>query len=314
MPKISLPKISIIIPVYNGEQTIQATLDSILSQSFQDWELIISNDGSTDRTLEIIEAIPDPRIQIISDSNAGLSESRNRGIRIATGEYISFLDADDLWSPDKLEAQLQALENNPEAAVAYSWTDYIDEKGNKVQSGLHGSPKGNVLPELFVCNFLENGSNLLVRREALDRVGYFDTSLTSAQDWDLYLRLAECYHFVPVSRVQIFYRILSTSFSTNLPRHHSQCLRVLKSTLNRNLESLQPLYHKSLANLYKYLTCKVFLTAGSRKNGLLAIYFDLQYFRYQEKRSGLKLFLILLLKGIILTVLGYRKKLDMKRN
>jgi glycosyltransferase involved in cell wall biosynthesis len=303
-----MPKISIVIPVYNGEKTIRETLDSVFAQTFQDWELIISNDGSSDRTLELIEAISDPRLQIISDTNAGLSVSRNRGIKIATGEYISFLDADDLWSPDKLEAQLQALEKHPEAAVAYSWTDYIDESGNWLHSGLHLSPEGNVLPELFLQNFLENGSNLLVRREAIDRVGYFETSLTSAQDWDLYLRLADLYYFVPVSRVQIFYRILSTSFSTNLNRHHSQGLLVIDRALQRNPTSLEPLKQKTLAHFYKYLACKVFNTTGNRKNGILSIYFNCQYFRYEKaKISGLKLYSILLIKGVILIILGQNK-------
>ncbi|WP_204106044.1 MULTISPECIES: glycosyltransferase [Spirulina sp. CCY15215] len=300
-----MPKISIIIPVYNGEKTIRETIDSVFAQTFQDWELIISNDGSSDRTLEIVTAISDPRIRIISDVNAGLSESRNRGIKMAIGAYISFLDADDLWSPDKLEAQLQALENNPEAAVAYSWTDYIDDRGNWVRSGLHLSPQGNVLSELFLHNFLENGSNLLVRREAIDRIGYFETSLTSVQDWDFYLRLADRYHFVPVSRSQIFYRISDTSFSTNLQRHHSQSLLVIELALKRNPELLQPLKNKSLSLLYKYLACKVFSTSANRKNGRLSLYFSWQYFRYESlKFSGIKLFFILFIKGIFLTVLG----------
>ena len=306
-----MPKISIIIPVYNGEKTIQETLDSVFAQTFSDWELIVSNDGSSDRTLEIVEAIHDPRIRIVSGENGGLSVSRNRGIAIATGEYLSFLDADDLWSPDKLATQLQALENNPEAAVAYSWTDYIDEKGTWLHSGLHLSPKGNVLSELFLHNFLENGSNLLVRREALDRVGYFETSLTSAQDWDLYLRLADCYQFVPVPRAQIFYRIVSTSFSTNLHRHHEQGLRVIERALQRNSKSLKPLKTKTLAHFYKYLACKVFNTVGNRKNGILSLYFNWQYFRYQNYSfSAIKLSTILIIKGIALIILGRNYKRD----
>ncbi|MCF3623160.1 glycosyltransferase family 2 protein, partial [Planktothrix agardhii] len=118
-----MPKISVIIPVYNGEKTIQKTIESVLQQTWQDFELIVINDGSQDATLEILSSIQDPRLRILSYSNAGLASSRNRGITEATGEYISFLDADDLWTPDKLEAQFQALEEHPEAAVAYSWTD-----------------------------------------------------------------------------------------------------------------------------------------------------------------------------------------------
>ena len=125
-----------------------------MKQTFQDLELIVINDGSQDATLEVLSSIQDPRLRILSYSNAGLASSRNRGITEATGEYISFLDADDLWTPDKLEAQLQALQEHPEAAVAYSWTDYIDQSSQFLHSGRHITINGNVYQNLLVNNFL----------------------------------------------------------------------------------------------------------------------------------------------------------------
>lgn len=113
-----MPTISVIIPVYNGQKTIKETIQSVLNQTFADWELIIVNDGSQDATLEIINSINDYRIKVFSYSNAGVSSSRNRGIDQAQGEFISFLDADDLWTPDKLKEQLKALQENPQAALA----------------------------------------------------------------------------------------------------------------------------------------------------------------------------------------------------
>src|SRR4028119_812278 len=109
--------ISVIIPVYNGEKTIQETIESVLNQTFTDFELIVINDGSQDATLEIVERIQDSRLKVLSYPNAGQAASRNRGLSHASGEYISFIDADDLWTPDKLEAQLRALQDNPQAAV-----------------------------------------------------------------------------------------------------------------------------------------------------------------------------------------------------
>src|SRR3712207_3352824 len=114
-----MPLISVIIPVYNGEKTIQETIESVLNQTFPSFELIVINDGSHDSTLDIVSSIKDPRIKVFSYPNAGLSASRNRGISVACGEYVSFIDADDLWTPDKLEAQYKALQANPQAAVAY---------------------------------------------------------------------------------------------------------------------------------------------------------------------------------------------------
>ena len=159
---------------------------------------IVINDGSQDLTLEVISSIPDSRIQVYSYPNSGLAASRNRGIVRAVGEYIAFIDADDLWTSDKLEAQLHALKANPDAAVAYSWTDYIDESGQFLRRGSHITVNGNIYPDLLVLDFLENGSNPLIRKQAFVECGNFDESLTAAEDWDLLLRLASRYHFICV--------------------------------------------------------------------------------------------------------------------
>ena len=136
--------ISVIIPVHNGEKTIKETILSVLNQTFEDWELIIINDGYTDSTIEIIAQIQDDRIRVFNYENAGLARSRNRGIDHYQGEFISFLDADDLWTTDKLEAQFQTLQDNPKVMVAYSWTDYIDESSQFLHSGTHITKNGNV--------------------------------------------------------------------------------------------------------------------------------------------------------------------------
>ena len=115
-----MPTISVVIPAYNAEHTILDTIKSVQQQTFSDYEIIVINDGSEDRTLELVEQVEDSRVKVFSYSNGGLSTARNRGIARATGEYITFLDADDLWTPDKLEAQLAALQKHPEAGVAYS--------------------------------------------------------------------------------------------------------------------------------------------------------------------------------------------------
>src|SRR4028118_1589922 len=160
-----MPLISVIIPVYNGEKTIRETIESILNQTFTDFELIVINDGSQDATLEIVECIQDSRLKVFSYPNAGQAASRNQGISHACGRYISFIDADDLWAPDKLEAQLKALQANPQAAVAYSWTKCIDELGQFSRRGSHISATGNVYGKLLLIDFIENGSNPLIRAE-----------------------------------------------------------------------------------------------------------------------------------------------------
>jgi glycosyltransferase involved in cell wall biosynthesis len=268
-----MPVISIVIPVYNGEKTIEETVRSVLKQTFQDFEIIIINDGSKDKTLEVIDGISDSRIQVYSYSNSGQGASRNRGISYAKGQYLSFLDADDLWTSDKLEAQLDALQANPEAAVAYSWTDFIDEFGNFLRPGSHLNLSGNVYPHLLLSNILENGSNPLIRREAIDKVGQFDESLPPAEDWDLYLRLAAEYPFIVVPRPQILYRVYANSSSTNVFHLETVSVKVIDKAFEKTPASLQYLKSHSLANLYKYLTFKSLEHSSGRIQGLAAIRF-----------------------------------------
>ena len=265
--------ISVIIPVYNGEKTIRETIESVLNQTFRNFELIILNDGSQDSTLEVVSSIQDFRLKVFSHPNAGLAASRNRGTFHAVGEYISFIDADDLWTPDKLETQLKALQDNPEAAVAYSWTNYIDESGQFLRRGGYLTANGDVYAKLLVVDFLENGSNPLIRRQALIQVRGFDESLPAAEDWDVLLRLAAQYSFVAVPYPQILYRVSASSMSAHVVRQETACLKVLERAFKQAPESLQYLKKYSMANLYRYLSFKVLDAYPDRKRGLIAARF-----------------------------------------
>jgi glycosyltransferase involved in cell wall biosynthesis len=250
-------KISVIIPVCNGEKTIKATIESVLNQIFFNLEIIVINDGSTDSTLKIVKSISDSRLQIFSYPNAGPSASRNRGIAQASGEYISFIDADDLWTNEKLESQWTALQNHKTAALAYSWTDFIDAEGKFVKSGRRIKATGDAYSKLLVCNFLENGSNPLIRTEAIKAVGDFDESLWAAEDWDMWLRLSACYEFVAVPKVQILYRVSANSLSTNLLKMETDSLQVIERAFtHQKAKSLQHLKQQSLALIYKYIAFK----------------------------------------------------------
>lgn len=265
-----MPLISVIIPVYNGEKTIRETIESVLNQTFLYFELIVINDGSQDATLEIVDRIQDSRLKVFSYPNAGQAVSRNRGISRATGEYLSFIDADDLWTADKLEAQLKALQENPQAAVAYSWTECIDESGQFSRRGSHISVTGDVYGKLLLVDFIENGSNPLIRRQALDEVGDFDASMTPSEDRDLWLRLAVRYPFVVVPSPQILYRQSASSESANVSRMEAASLRVIDRAFAQAPESLQHLKQPSLANIYKGLTFKALEGLPSRQRGLTA--------------------------------------------
>ena len=267
-----MPLISVIIPVYNGEKTIKETIESVLNQTFTDFEIIVINDGSKDETIQIVESLQDPRIKLFSYPNAGQAASRNRGISKAVGEFIAFLDADDLWTPDKLEAQLKALQENPQAAVAYSWTDFIDESGKFLRPGAYMSVTGDVYKHLLVVNFLENGSNPLIRASALAEVGDFDGSVTPAEDWDMWLRLAIRYQFVAVPSAQILYRVSASSSSANVFRLEAGCLPAIERAFSQ-APSLRYLKPTCLANIYKYLTFKALEGLPRRPTAIVAVKF-----------------------------------------
>ena len=307
-----LPKISVIIPAYNSEKTIKYTIQSVLNQTFSDLELIIINDGSQDSTIEVIAEIEDSRIKVFSYPNAGGNVSRNRGLHLAVGEFVSFLDADDLWTPDKLHSQLKALQENITAKVAYSWTDYIDENGEFILSGKRLNLNGNVYGNLLLNNFLENGSNPLICRTSLIKLGGFDESLSAAQDWDMWLRLASQFDFVCVPSVQILYRISANSVSSNLVRQENSCLQVLERAYKESSylgdaparSALKHNWNISLANLYKYLTCKALQKPFNHKKVLAAVIFLWKYFFYDPSRlQNINFTLKLSLKIVIILIM-----------
>ena len=252
--KMKAPKISIVIPAYNSESTITETIESVQKQTFSDFEVIIIDDGSTDKTVEIINKIDDERIKVISYENGGVSTARNRGISHTNGEFIAFIDADDLWTIDKLELQIAALEKYPEAGVAYSWTYFMYEQGKVIKPGHPVYFKGDVYSNLLVENFLAHGSNPLVRREVIDCVGGYDSNFPHCADWDFYLRLASYCHFALVPKHQIYYRQSSGSMTSKIDGIEKQLLMMFEKTFKAASPQYQYLRNRSLAWVYQYFT------------------------------------------------------------
>jgi glycosyltransferase involved in cell wall biosynthesis len=247
-----VPKVSIIIPAYNSENTIKETISSVQQQSFTDWELIIIDDGSQDNTVDIVKNIAEPRLKLFVYENGGVSIARNRGIAQAKGEFVTFLDSDDLWTYDKLESQIAALNQNPQAKVAYSWTNFIDENGTFLFSGEALSYQGNIYRHLLLTNFLLSGSNILVRRDALQLVKDFNPNLSYAADWDFYLRLAIKFDFVVVPKYQILYRQSGNSMSSKIEEIKQESLYVIDKAFQSAPSQLQFLKKRSYSILYLY--------------------------------------------------------------
>ena len=249
-----MPVISIIIPAYNAEKTILETIQSLQKQTFSDFEIIVINDGSIDKTVQLLNSIDEPRLKVFSYPNGGLPVARNRGIDRATGEYITFIDADDLWTPEKLADQLAALQQHPEAGVAYSWTAFIDENSQFLYAWEPIYYQGDVYPTLLLKNFISSGSNLLVRKEFIAAAGRFDPELKSAEDWDYYIRLAALCHFVVVPKYQILYRRSSGSMTSKVDVMERYIVTVTERAFQQAPEKFQYLKKQSLAYTYRFLS------------------------------------------------------------
>jgi glycosyltransferase involved in cell wall biosynthesis len=308
------PLISVIIPAYNAEKTIARTIKSVLAQTYSNFELLIIDDGSQDATVEIAKNISDTRLKLFSYPHQGHSAGRNRGLTHAVGEFVSFIDADDMWTPDKLEAQLQALQSHPEAAVAYSWTNFIDQDDRFLRAGSYIKAKGNVYSRLLGTNFIENGSNPLIRRDALTAVGKFDETLITSPDWDMWLRLAARYGFVCVEAPQILYRVSTHSVSSNVRGMEKSCLRILNRNFAEAPVEIQPLKGTCFSNFYLYLTLRNLEVSQSRWRSLASLRYlaeAVKYDRSLPRRRTYLTFLALAKIGfsVVLSPQGARQRL-----
>lgn len=312
MPDANLkPRVSIVLPVYNAERTLAATLESVWAQTFGDFELLIVNDGSTDGTGALLTGQSDPRLQVIEGRHGGASASRNRGVAQARGEFVAFLDGDDLWTADKLARQVAALAATPDAALAYSWTDLIDESGRVIQRGSHVVANGRVYPLLASRNFLDCGSTPLVRRPALIEAGPFDESLQGGEDWDLWLRLAAEHAFVCVPAVQVHYRVHGGSAVSKAEQQVRDVRTVIARAVARLPASAERerIERTATANLYKYVAVRLARTGTTRTDGAQILRYGWQYLRTTPSLlPNLGKALLILGAGTTLALFGKKAK------
>ena len=187
------PRVSVIIPVYNGERYFARTIESVLAQTYSAKEIVIVDDGSRDTSQEVIARyLHHSNVHLVTQKNAGVAAARNTGISAAAGEYIALVDQDDLWLPDKLARQVEYLDAHPEIALVHSNIHFIDEAGERIPDpewAWVAPTFGQVLPELVKQNSICT-CTVLLRKSVLEQVGLFRQELAPADDWDLWLRIA----------------------------------------------------------------------------------------------------------------------------
>jgi glycosyltransferase involved in cell wall biosynthesis len=243
----SKPKVSVLVPAYNAMEYLPKTISSVIDQTYQDFEIIIVNDGSVDEIETWAKQLSDSRIKLVSQANQGLASARNTGLANARGEYIAFIDADDLWLSSKLEKQVQVLDSNPDVGVVYSWIALIDEKGSLLGKIRKNYAQGNVWVELTTHNIVECGSVALVRRACFDKVGLFDEDLpfSCSEDWDMWLRIAPDYKFGLVKEPLVYYRCHSTNLSSRWQAMEESFQIVLEKAFEAAPDSLKSYKNRS---------------------------------------------------------------------
>lgn len=260
------PKVSVVVPAYNVRAYIQDALVSLERQSFDKFEVIVVDDGSTDDTAEVVKPFcdRDSRFQLVQKQNGGLSSARNCGIHHARAEYIALLDGDDVYEQDKLAAHVALLDRNADVGVAYSASQAIREDGRSTFMSLSGKPlMSDPLLALLCKNFVGHGSNAAFRRSLCDEIGEFDETLRSFEDLDFWLRVAATrrWRFYREPRVLCLYRVRPSGLSFNVVQMQRCCLQVIESAYQRSPEVVEPMLPTAYAYMYRYLA-RLSLTAG----------------------------------------------------
>lgn len=220
---MTAPQVSVIIPAFDPGSYLSRALASLCSQTYTTWDAIVVDDGSTEDLTWVAQL--DPRIKLHQQPNKGLPAARNVGISMTNAPYIAFLDADDMWLPDKLMKQVAELDAHQGIALVSTRFTIVNAAGLYVSPGYedHHDSYESLLQGCGVCV-----STVIVRREALDEVGLFDESLTSAEDWDLWLRVSRTHRISRIDEILAAYRVHSGGMTQNWRRIRTQSRRVLK--------------------------------------------------------------------------------------
>jgi glycosyltransferase involved in cell wall biosynthesis len=229
-----MPKVSVIIPTHNRERYLRRAIQSVLEQSFQDFEIIIVDDASSDDTPQMVQTIGEPRIRYFRhDNNRGEAGSRNTGVQNAVGEYIAFLDDDDAWLPQKLARQVYLLDNTPlQVGAVYTSFLMIDWETARVLGKWKAEKRGNIYSDLSEQNWIGIPSTVLLRRQCFEKVGLFDETVEFGLDYDMWVRVARLYEFEIVEEPMV-HRALNHE---RLSKNHELVLKGAESKLRKYAE------------------------------------------------------------------------------
>lgn len=306
--------ISVVIPLYNKEQSIPSTLQSVLKQTYQDFEIVIVNDGSTDHSVEEVAKVTDPRIRLIHQKNAGVSAARNRGIEEARGEFVAFLDADDEWKSDYLKTQYELTQKYPECSVFACNYEFKDAKGKVTPTIIRKLPfkgKDGILSNYFevascshppICSI-----SIMVKKSAIQSIGGFPVGITHGEDLLTWARLAIENRIAYSKQVGSIYCLKAdygvNSKPKNIPQGNLVGDELEKLLLSQKLENRKKELKKYIGRWYK-IRSHIFLRGGERKNAVINM---LRALQYQPQEWKLYIYIILLILPVSITNYLFKK-------
>jgi glycosyltransferase involved in cell wall biosynthesis len=222
-------RVSVVIPTYNRAADLKRALESVIAQTYRIEEIIVVDDGSTDNTQQMVAALPGP-VQYVYQKNAGPAAARNRGIRMASGDWIAFLDSDDWWFPDKIRLQVEAAELDARVALVYTSACIVSPDGT--QEIMQAADPAKLWPAMRHSNLVfAGGSCVMARRDAIMAEGCFPESLMVGEDWGLWASLARKHPFASVQEPVTAICVSHTSISHDPERTVTDMERILEGTL-----------------------------------------------------------------------------------
>jgi glycosyltransferase involved in cell wall biosynthesis len=245
-----MKKVSVVIPAYNKAKLTVKTVESVLAQTYNNIEIIVVDDGSTDNTRERLQPFGS-RILYSYKENGGACSARNVGIKLATGEYIAFIDCDDIYYPEKILKSVQLLEKNSDYGFVSTNVYFINEDDDKISEYARSNHNttGWIASKLMESNIIAN-STVVARKSCFEEVGYFDEKIFIPADWDMWLRLAERYQAGYLEEKLSGYRITGSYTMSNMEKGMKEMFYVLKKAFKRNHVVSQKVKNICYANVY----------------------------------------------------------------
>lgn len=322
---MTVPKVTVIMSVYNDERYVREAVESILNQTFRDFEFVIINDGSTDRTREILLSYNDERIRLLDQENKGLTPSLNRGIAYARGEYIARMDGDDITDPTRLEKEADFLDRNQTIGLVGTFAYRIDEEGRIISLYTYKTTTDEIKKNLWVdCSFCH--SSVMFRKACIDMVGGYREKVGPTEDYDLWFRITERFNAANIPEPLHFFRIDPQGITVKKRFDQLRYMRLVRrlaedrqkqgwddlehwshDQISQTLENLFPKTPENekavMLDNYIYLADIYYVTGDHRQSASWLF----KYLRYgRPNRRGLKLLVKLMLNILLPRAIMWR--------